>query len=281
MALTTPLTESDATIVAAGVITGYAKANRIAQLTNQEYTGQVFGRGSSVKIVSLGDVTIADYEPGTTSITPESLSDDAMTLVLDQAKYFSFQVDDTAAAAGAGSWLGAAGTRAGQQMAETIDAHIASVAAAGAGIVYGEPEDNINLSGAGAVYNHLLTLRTAHADTGNARIAVVPSAAVANLLADTRFVGVGSDITFTGEVGRAAGWTIVESNVSFGEMSYGIMTCSDTAAIASAITINKVERYRPESSFSDAVKGLAVFGAKVVRPEAVGMSWVSFAAPSV
>jgi hypothetical protein len=33
--------------------------------------------------------------------------------------------------------------------------------------------------------------------------------------------------------------------------------------------INKVEAYRPPDSFSDAIKGLHLYGALVVRPEAL------------
>jgi hypothetical protein len=40
-------------------------------------------------------------------------------------------------------------------------------------------------------------------------------------------------------------------------------------AISLAEQISKVEAYRPESSFSDAVKGLALFGGKLVRPDGI------------
>ena len=40
-------------------------------------------------------------------------------------------------------------------------------------------------------------------------------------------------------------------------------------AVAFAEQIDKVEKYRPEDAFTDAVKGLYVFGAKVVRPEEI------------
>ena len=40
-------------------------------------------------------------------------------------------------------------------------------------------------------------------------------------------------------------------------------------AISFAEQINKVEAYRPEDSFSDALKGLHVYGAKLVRPDGI------------
>ena len=41
------------------------------------------------------------------------------------------------------------------------------------------------------------------------------------------------------------------------------------SAIAYAEQIVKVETYRPDDSFSDAVKGLHVYGAKLIRPDAI------------
>jgi len=38
-------------------------------------------------------------------------------------------------------------------------------------------------------------------------------------------------------------------------------------AIAFAGAIDQVEAYRPETLFSDAMKGLNVYGAKIVRPK--------------
>ena len=40
-------------------------------------------------------------------------------------------------------------------------------------------------------------------------------------------------------------------------------------AVAFAEQIEKVEHYRPEDAFTSAVKGLYVFGAKVVRPDEI------------
>jgi hypothetical protein len=40
-------------------------------------------------------------------------------------------------------------------------------------------------------------------------------------------------------------------------------------AVAFAEQIDKVEKYRPEDAFTDAVKGLYVFGAQIVRPKEI------------
>jgi hypothetical protein len=44
--------------------------------------------------------------------------------------------------------------------------------------------------------------------------------------------------------------------------------------------ISKTEAYRPPDSFSDAVKGLHLYGAKVVRPEALAVIDVDVTVPT-
>jgi hypothetical protein len=46
-------------------------------------------------------------------------------------------------------------------------------------------------------------------------------------------------------------------------------------AIAFASGIDKIEAYRPQNSFEDAVKGLNTFGAKIVRPKELSVFTVT------
>ena len=46
-------------------------------------------------------------------------------------------------------------------------------------------------------------------------------------------------------------------------------------AITFAQQIRKLEAYRPENSFSDAVKGLHLYGAKLLRPEFIATAYAS------
>ena len=73
-----------------------------------------------------------------------------------------------------------------------------------------------------------------------------------------------------GLVGRAFGFDVYVSNncVNVTGDDY-IVQAGVPGAISFAEQINKVEAYRPESSFSDALKGLHLYGAKLVRPDAI------------
>ena len=62
-------------------------------VANRDYEGDIRQAGSTVKIASIGDVTIGDYSKNTNIDDPEVLADTDLSLVIDQAKYFNFFVD--------------------------------------------------------------------------------------------------------------------------------------------------------------------------------------------
>jgi hypothetical protein len=80
-----------------------------------------------------------------------------------------------------------------------------------------------------------------------------------------------------GQVGNISGFTVMESNnveyIEDGDGSHDVykVMFGTSQAITFASQILKVEVFRPEDSFSDAVKGLHVYGGRVVRPECLGV----------
>lgn len=76
------------------------------------------------------------------------------------------------------------------------------------------------------------------------------------------------DVLQNGVVARAAGFDIYMSNNCFSKVATGTTTFTVTAGDEGACTyaeqIVSTEAYRPEKRFADAVKGLHVYGAKVV-----------------
>ena len=108
------------------------------------------------------------------------------------------------------------------------------------------------------------------------RWVVVPAWYHGLLLKDNRFVGNGTDYNKAliegGEVGVAAGFKIWLSNnvPNTGGAKYKIIAGTNEAA-SFAEQILKTEAYRPEKRFSDAVKGLHVYGGKVVQPKCLSV----------
>lgn len=269
MSLTTPLSAADQTVLHAGFLTALQRKAVIASQTDRQYTGEITGKGSSVKVILPDLVTLADYEPGVTVITPTAVSDSDVTLKVNQAKYWAVKLDDVVANAGAAGELDAVAASAGDTTANVVDAHIASVWAANAAIDLGT---DVDLSAAGAAYEFLLDVVVKCAGKGSDRVAIVPTAFKAKLLLDSRFVGTGFTAQYNAQIGTVAGFAIVEDEYA----TDTVLVRAHREAVASVVSLSKVERYRPESAFADAVKGLVLYGAKVIRPEAAGAGTVVF-----
>ncbi len=75
-----------------------------------------------------------------------------------------------------------------------------------------------------------------------------------------------------GEVGEAAGFAILKSNnvPNTAGTKYKIIA-GHARATAFVEQVLDVQTYKPEKRFGDAVKGLHVYGAKVVRPACLAM----------
>jgi hypothetical protein len=54
--------------------------------------------------------------------------------------------------------------------------------------------------------------------------------------------------------------------------NYGVIVAGQDEAVASAEQINKVENYRDPDSFADIVRGMHLYGRKILRPEALDHS---------
>ena len=243
-------------------------------VVNRDYEGEIRNMGDTVRIRSIGRPTIANYVKGSTTITPEQLTDAQRSLLINQAKYFAFEVDDIDAAQGPGGELEAGLMEAVYGLRDVADQFIAAL--------YTEAQSTnqigtVSVTTGALAYTQLRRLAV-KLDEANVprqgRYAVVPPWYHGLLLEEDKFVRVDASGTSeglrNGTVGRALGFDILVSNnapLVTGD-DYAVMA-GVPSAIAFAEQINKVETFRPEDSFSDAVKGLHVYGAKVVRPDAI------------
>src|SRR6188768_2267183 len=83
------------TVWAARLLTALEKALIYGQanVSNRDYEGDIRAMGNTVKIASISDVSIGDYEKDTAIDDPEVLTYSEQNLAIDQAKYFNFCVD--------------------------------------------------------------------------------------------------------------------------------------------------------------------------------------------
>lgn len=272
-------------IWSANLLVGLRKALVYAGpgVVNRDYEGEIREAGDTVRITSIGDPTIGTYSANSTVITPEELADAQRTLVVDQAKYWAFYVDDVDARQAKGNVIPEAMSRAAYKLADVVDQYVAGfytgVAAANAVGTVAVPTATPT-----AFYDSILVPLKVKLDEANVptegRYCIVPPWLHGRALRDDRFVRADASGTTealrNGFVGRAAGFDVLMSNNSINVTGddYVVQAGVDMA-ISFAEQISKTEAYRPEAKFADAVKGLALYGAKLVRPEAMATAIAS------
>lgn len=249
-------------------------------LCNRDYEGDIANAGDTVHITSISRPTVSDYIPNSTTINPAALFDAARTLVIDQLKYTAFEVDDVEARQAAGKVLPAATEEASYALADVADRFIAGLyTGIAAANTLATPVVVTGGTGATAwtqVWDSILVPLSVKLDEANVprgnRWVVVPPWVQGALIRDDRFVRVDASGTSeglrNGQVGRAAGFDIILSNnCPVPTTNQSAIIAGTTSAITYAEQIIKMEAYRPQSSFSDAIKMLHVYGAKLVRPD--------------
>ncbi len=254
-----------------------------ANLMNRDYEGDIRAYGDTVHINQIGDITISDYD-GTDIGDPEELDGGQQSLTIDQAKYFNFQIKDIDNAQSNPKLIDAAMQRASYGMNDVIDQYLAQL------LVSGCQAGNILYDDSSAVtpteedaYDYLVDLGVAlsEANVPNlGRWVVIPPWFHGLLLKDPRFVGNGTGynqaILQGGMVGEAAGFEIhLSNNVPNTDGANYKVLAGTNAAGAYAEQLVELEAYRLQNNFSDAVKGLHVYGAKVVQPGALAVMTIN------
>lgn len=268
------------TVWAARLLTALEKSLVYGQtnVCNRDYEGDIREAGNTVKIASIGDVSIGDYTKNTDISDPEILSDTDQSLLIDQSKYFNFYVDSVDRAQQNVNVLDEAMRRSAWALREKADTYLAGImdTAVPSGNKIGSTTTP-KVPTKDDAYEYLVDLGVL-LDEANTplegRFVIVPAWFHGLLLKDERFVKAGtfrSDAALAnGEVGEAAGFRILKSNnvPNTTATKYKIIA-GHSVATAYVEQIVDLQTYQPEKRFGDAVKGLHVYGAKVVRPAAL------------
>lgn len=251
-----------------------------AGVVNRDYEGEIRQKGDTVRIGSIGRITVSDYSRDTDINAPEALNEASQSLLIDQAKYFNFAVDDVDAAQSAVSVMDSAMRESAWGLNDVADTHVLTKMATNAGNAIGSTGSPQAPTVANSLAYELLvdagvSLAEDNANDDN-RFAIVPPWFAGLLKKDDRFTGSGSEASSAtlrnGQIGEVDGLRVLRSNnlPKEGAGTSGLYTqiiVGHASATSYAEQINKVEAYRPERRFADAVKGLHVYGAKVVRPD--------------
>jgi N4-gp56 family major capsid protein len=239
-------------------------------VVNRDYEGDIRADGDRVHIHSFNDLTVSSYTKNSTTITYENLTDSRVTLLIDQSKYFAFSVDDIDTAQMRPELIDAAADRAAYQLAEVGDSYVAGLYS---GASTSAPDNTIETSQFTStnVYQKLVDLSVLMDQVNlpaGGRFIVVPPWVKGLLLQNSSFVTAAKpDAVLNGEIGQIAGIRILISNSVKTTGSSPVvshMMAGHPSALAYGEQIVNVEGLRLEGSFADAVRGLHLYGAKVL-----------------
>ena len=236
---------------------------------NRDFEGDIKNKGSVVKICGVGTVNISDYTKNTDMSDPQLLSDTVKELAIDQAKYFNFQIDEIDRAQHSPKLMSAAMKIAANALANEADKYIFSLHKnAENRIVTGTLSEQTIFK---FIIQAITVLRENNVTDAN-DVVIEISPAVAALIIKAK-INIGADIgesLETGCIGKIMGCKVfVSNNVGFmenGDTNEHYCYVRTKRAIAFAEQLSEIEAYRPEKRFSDAVKGLHLYGAKIVYP---------------
>jgi hypothetical protein len=239
-------------------------------VVNRDYEGDIRADGDRVHIHSFNDLTVSSYTKNSTTISYENLTDTRVTLLIDQSKYFAFKVDDIDTAQMRPEIIDAAADRAAYQLAEDADSYIAGLYS---GASTSNPDNTIETSQFTwtNVYQKFVDLAVLMDQVNlpaGGRYVVVPPWIKGLLLQNSTFVTASKpDAVLNGQIGQIAGLNIlVSNNVKTTGTSPVVshMMAGHPSALAYAEQIVNVEGLRLEGSFADAIRGLHLYGAKVL-----------------
>lgn len=259
-------------IWSANLLQPLQNAEVFGSVVNHDYEGDISNVGDTVHITTLANVTVGDYTAHT-DIKIEALTDTQQSLLIDQSKYFGFEVDDVEKRQAANDVIAPATANAAYQLADAADKYISKLMADGADS--GNKLTAVKSTDPSKLYDTIVDLGV-KLDEANVpsegRWVVVNPAQYGLLLRDTRFINASDAAHGTllnGIVGEAAGFSVHKSNNIPTALSVATIIAGSNIAATYAEQITSVEATRKEKGFADIVKGLHLYGAKVVNPKAL------------
>lgn len=261
-------------------------------VVNREYEGEISQQGDTVHIPKIGDVTVKTYAKNTDIAAPERPDGGTIPLIIDTMRYFNVAIDDVDRVQTIPGVFDQFTRRAGRAMAVELDSGVAAKMVAGAGIkggTLGTSAAPKKLGNAGTddytLFEFAVELRRLF-DNNDApeedRWFAIPPDLENTALLDPNFVPAGADEQRTGKIGRIAGFDVLKTTAvptitktgSATYDSWAILAGAGNYATTHADQIVKVKAYEMEKQFGDGVKGLNVWGTKVVEPETLALACI-------
>lgn len=248
-------------------------ASVLPAISNTSYEGEISGQGDKVVIRTVPAVTINDYAG---SITTQELTTAKVELLIDKAKYYSFEVQDILQAQSNIDLLEGASNDAAEGMRVAVETEVLSGVVTGATTI--GSQTTITASN---ILTSILSMATSLDNLNipeEGRFLVVSPEFVSLLkqseLRQAYLTGDDTSPLRNGKVGMVDRFTVYQSNMLYTpgsgtDSGYTHVLAGHPKAISFASQFTNTETIRMESKFGDAVRGLKVFGSKVVVPDAL------------
>jgi len=284
------------------VLNFFRKSSVVEAITNTDYAGEISAYGDSVKIIKEPVISVSDYTRNSDT-TETRLTDQELTLVVDSAKAFKFIVDDIETNMSHVNFKEVATSSAAYALRDSYDAaviasmfsgvstsspdHAIGADAAAATQTMGQHQggsNSIDLTGSdgtGADPLDVMAFMAKLLDEQNVpeegRWFVAPpswyeqlSQSGSKLMSVDFNAGQGSIRNGLVSSGKLRGFDMYKSNnIAAASTASGKVLAGHISSTATAQTIISTETLRDPTSFGDIVRGLHVYGAKVLRPEAL------------
>lgn len=245
------------------------------QCVNRNYEGEIANQGDKVKIITPADVAISTV--GSDSISYSELEPTSTELVIDQKKYFAFKINDVAKAQANQDIMTAHLESARRAIEEVQDSFLLGMHTDVAeNNIVGSEESAVALNKS-TIYSKFvelaMKLKNANALTGNKKPWVIINPTIESyLLQSTEFIGahnVADETIREGAIGRIAGMDVLVSTNLTAVSGVFYVLAGTNDAITFASQLAKIESLRDKDSFADLVRGLYLYGAKTVQPNAL------------
>lgn len=269
----------------------------LAAIANTDYEGEISKQGDKVKIRTVPDIVIRDYDKNS-NLQVQRPETGLVELEIDQAHYFNVAVDDIDKFQSDIDFMSEWTADAGKQLKIFQDRRVladiyADAAAENQGATAGKLTAGFNLGTAGTplalTSNNILDFLV---DVGTVldeqdipdemRKIVLPAWATALIkksdLKDASLAGDGTSILRNGRVGMVDRFEIYQSNllssvVDGGNRVFNTIACH-REALTYAAQITNTETIKAESTFGHFARGLLVYGYKVKNPEAMVHAYI-------
>ena len=281
------------------VLNFFRKASVVEAITNTDYSGEIANFGDSVKIIKEPTITVYQYERGA-DVTQTKLTDQELTLVVDTANAFKFKVDDIESNMSHVNWREVASSSAAYALKDAFDegvlaAMFSGVSASSPNHVLGSDSatdlaagtfdgtGNLDIGFGTSEHDPLDILgRMARLlddqsvpEEGRWFVASpdfyeVLSGTASKLLSSDYNAGQGSIRNGLVTSGKIRGFSMYKSNnIASTSNAAGKCIAGHMSSTATAQTITSTEVLRDPDSFGDIVRGLHVYGAKVLQDSAL------------